>query len=78
MSLLLGACCFNTTVPLRDPLQWWIQDFPWGGVHPLGGRGPLTWALFGENVCKNKRIGSHGGGGVRRARPPQIRQCIVP
>ena len=30
-----------------------------GGVHPLGGRGPLTWVLFGENVCENERIGSH-------------------
>ena len=28
-----------------------------GGVHPLGGHGPLTWVLFGENVCKNERIG---------------------
>ena len=35
--------------------------FPMGGVHPLGGRGPPTWALFSENVCKNERIGSHGG-----------------
>ena len=32
-----------------------------GGVHPLGGRGPPTRALFGENVCENKRIGSHRG-----------------
>ena len=30
-----------------------------GGMHPLGGHGPLTWALFGENVCENERIGSH-------------------
>ena len=31
-----------------------------------GGRGHqlLTWALFGENVCKNKRIGSSLGGGA--------------
>ena len=34
---------------------------PVGGVHPLGGRGPPTWALFSENVCKNERIGSHRG-----------------
>ena len=34
-----------------------------GGVHPLGGREPPTWPLFGENVCENERIGSHGGGG---------------
>ena len=25
------------------------------------GHGPPTWALFGENVCKNERIGSHRG-----------------
>ena len=31
-------------------------------MHPLGGgHGPPMWALFGENVCKNDRIGSHGG-----------------
>ena len=30
---------------------------------------PLTWALFGENVCENERIGSHRGGGVCPARP---------
>ena len=36
--------------------------FPVGqGVHLLEGCGPPTWALFGENVCKNERIGSHGG-----------------
>ena len=34
----------------------------------LGGCGPPTWALFGENVCENERIGSRkgvgdGGGG---------------
>ena len=27
-----------------------------------GGRGTLTWALFGENICENERIGSHEGG----------------
>ena len=32
-----------------------------GGVHPLGGRGPLMWALFIENVCEKERIGSHRG-----------------
>ena len=45
-----------------------------GGVHPLGGRGPLTWALFGENVCENQRIGSHRG--VCAGHAPQICQCI--
>ena len=42
-------------------IQWQIQDFPWGGMDPLVGRGPLTQALFAKNVCKNKRIGSHRG-----------------
>ena len=28
---------------------------------PVGGRGPPMWALFGENVCENERIGSHRG-----------------
>ena len=43
--------------------QFTVADpgFPVGGVHPLGGRGPPTWALFGENVCENERIGSHRG-----------------
>ena len=31
------------------------------GVHPLGGHGPPMRALFSENVCENKRIGSHKG-----------------
>ena len=38
-----------------DISQWQIQDFL------QGGRGPLTRALFGKNVCQNERIGSHGG-----------------
>ena len=29
---------------------------------PIGGHGPPMWALFGENVCENERIGSHRGG----------------
>ena len=41
--------------------------FPIGGCGPtLGGHGPPTWALFGENVCENERIGSRGGGGTRK------------
>ena len=32
-----------------------------GGHAPIGGHGPPTWALFGENVCENETIGSHGG-----------------
>ena len=36
--------------------------FPVGGCAPIGGgRGPPTQVLFSENVCKNERIGSHGG-----------------
>ena len=46
--------------------------FPMGGMDPLGGCGPPTWVLFGENVCKNvcenERVGSCGEGGVRPAR----------
>ena len=42
-------------------MQWQIQDFPWGGRAPIRGHGPLMWALFGESVCKNERIGSHRG-----------------
>ena len=34
-----------------------------GGAEPLGGRQPLIWVLFGENMCKNERIGSCWGGG---------------
>ena len=49
--------------------QGWIQDFPWGGQDPFGGRGPPTWALFGENVCENERIGS------RRGRAPENFVC---
>ena len=45
------------------------QGFPFGGVRPLGGHGPPTQTVFGENVCENERIGSHRGGGVHRARP---------
>ena len=30
-----------------------------GGHAPIGGCRPPTWALFGENVCENERIGSH-------------------
>ena len=50
--------------------------FPVGGVHPLGGHGPPTWALFGVNVCENERIGSHRGWRARGTPPPppQIRQ----
>ena len=41
--------------PVADP------GFPLGGHAAVRGRGPLTWVLFGENVCENERIGSHMG-----------------
>ena len=38
--------------------------FPVAGAWTrLGGHGPLTWALFGENVCENERTASRRGGG---------------
>ena len=46
----------HSSVALR-----WIQDFPHGGIDPLGGHQPTTWVLFDENVCKNERIRSNGG-----------------
>ena len=36
------------------------------------GRGPPTQVLFGENVCENERIGSHGGGGRAPGTPPSV------
>ena len=38
------------------------------GACTCWGCAPLTWVLFGENVHKNERIGSHTGG-MRPARP---------
>ena len=35
--------------------------FPVGGRAPVRGRGPRMRVLFGENVCKNERIGFHRG-----------------
>ena len=43
-----------------------------GGRAPVRGRGPLMWALFSENVCKNERIGSHRGACARHAPPPDL------
>ena len=45
--------------------------FPIGGVDLLGGCGPLMWALFAENVCKNEKMGSMGGGGRVPGMPPR-------
>ena len=33
-----------------------------GRVDRLGGHGTSMWALFGQNVCKNERIGSRREG----------------
>ena len=51
-----------------------------GGVHPLGVCGPLTRVLFGENVCKNERIGSHRGGCAPGTPPldPPMRLEFIP
>ena len=35
--------------------------FPVGGTPTRWGRRPLTWVLFGRNVCENERIGSRWG-----------------
>ena len=44
-------------------VQWRIQDFLLGEASTRCGlRQPLTWTLFGENVCKNERIGPVGEG----------------
>ena len=45
-----------------------IQVFPLVGV---GGHRPLTWVLFGGNMCKNERIEFHMGGGYMPAAPPR-------
>ena len=42
-----------------------------------GGRGPRTPVLFGENVCKNERIGSHGGRGHVPGKPPRSTNTLV-
>ena len=53
------------TMPVADP------GFPIGGRGPVMGRhGPPMWALFGENVCENERIGSHRGGRAPGTPPP--------
>ena len=45
-------CPYSTVGDRGFPVGW--------GADPLGGRGPLTQELFGENVCENARIGSRG------------------
>ena len=45
-------------------------------MHLLGGRGPPMWVLFGENVCKNERIGFHGGRAPGTP-PPRSANVIV-
>ena len=61
LSHFLGIRVFTNI----NPLQGWIQDFPWGGANPhWRGHQPPTQALFGENICKNERIWSCWGGGT--------------
>ena len=55
---LVGKCKNNSVADLGFPVGR-------GGMDPLGGgHGPLTRALFAENVCENKRIGSHWEGAL--------------
>ena len=67
----------NTLLIHFDVITWKkyrsVADpgFPVGGRAPIrGGRGPPTWTLFSENVCENKRIGSHRGGGACAGHAP--------
>ena len=48
-----------------------------GGIEPLAGCRPLTWVLFGKNVCENERIESCWGGGHRQhpLDPPMV--CVL-
>ena len=62
--------CINT-IAVADP------GFPVGGMHPLGGHGPLLQVLFGENVCENKRIGSHRGACTRHTPLDLPMHCII-
>ena len=71
-------CCTSDKCGQHIALSVVDPGFPVGGghVHPLGGREPPTRALFGENVCKNERIGPHRGG-VRRARPRRSANAYI-
>ena len=51
-------CNARVTNTARRPLPY---IFSGGSRISCSGRGPPTWALFVENVCENKRIGSHRG-----------------
>ena len=57
-------CSSQCSIPVADP------GFPVGGVNLLGGHQPLTWVLFGENVCEKERIWSCRGVGGRAAGTP--------
>ena len=50
-------------IPVADP------GFPVGGVHLVGGRELPRRLHFVKFVCRNERIGSLGGRGVRRVGP---------
>ena len=51
--------------------------FPVGGRGPVRGHGPPTRALFSENVCENKRIGSRRGWRVPGMPPLDPPMCCV-
>ena len=48
-------------------IQWWIQDFPWGGVDLVGEALTPEAGTFRNFVCQNKKFWTLGG--VRRERP---------
>ena len=45
--------------------QWRIQDFPWGGMDLVGGRGLPRQLCFEKFICQNERIWT-----LRRGRAP--------
>ena len=61
--LLFVICKLPFTRRSVIPSKVSVADpgFPVGGCGLIRGHGPPTLALFGENVCENERIGSHGG-----------------
>ena len=74
--LLVSFSIETNGVSLIEPLVTSTvadRGFPVGGaMDPLGGCGPLTRVLFGENVCENEKIGARWGGGEHA---PEIFVC---
>ena len=75
--MMLCKCLLS----IYDAISVVDPGFPVGGCAPIGGHGPLTQVLFGENVCENERIGFHRGC-MHPARPPRSaneshNNCII-